>query len=68
MDLHLDMRRGKGSLLELRQETQCSSQVQMGLSGILELPKGCQVPFCGSRGKVVFLSRDAAVEKALILH
>ena len=58
MDPHLEKRRGKWG----------SSWVVAGnsvflLSGhgyvgeLLELPKGCQVPFRGSRGKVGFLSR-----------
>ena len=58
MDPHLEMKRlNHGSSLVVAGNSGFLSSGDGYVGELLELPKGCQVPFRGSRGKVGFLSR-----------
>ena len=63
----ISRRGGKnGALLELWQDTRCSSRVEMVMSGnCLSFLKGVKDPFEAQEGRWDF-SRDASVEKGLI--
>ena len=63
---HLEMRRGKGAQIEVCQETWCSSQVGMGMSGnFLSFIKGVEYRFKFQEGTWEF-SCDPAMGKSLI--
>ena len=56
LDPHLEMRRGKGAILELWRDTGFLLSGDGYVGELLELHQGCQGPFRGSKRKVGFLS------------
>ena len=68
MDRHLEIRGKNSTLLELWPDAWCSSLVKKGMSGnFLSCIKGVKDAFEAQEGRCDF-SRDASVEKGLILR
>ena len=66
LDPHLEMRRGKGAILELWRDPRCSSPVETGILGnFLSCLKGFKDPFKAQEGRWD-LYRDTTAEKGFI--